>query len=294
MSERKLSRQNYESDPSVDVIDRSSCDSQPLPIINGLWIGQLSPLEQLCLNSFVAQGHSVHLYTYEPIEGVPQGVTLCDATEILPASRIFHNRLGKGKGSLAAFSDLFRYKLLLDKGGWWVDADVFCLKPFDFAAPYVFGAEERPVASGILKMPRGCLLAERCYESARRIDPGTIVWNELVDILERYVRELSLTTYVLPKETFSPIDWRDVPDHVKGRKHFVLSSRSYAVHLYNEMWRRNNLNKWCRYPSSSVLNVLCRHAKLGEGMEYCGPSSSTTSSSIWAKLRSCWPLPKAA
>src|SRR5206468_3047474 len=94
----------------------------------------------------------------------------------------------KGKGSLAAFSDLFRYRLLLDQGGWWVDADVFCLKPFDFTAPYVFGAEVKPVASGIIKMPRGCALAERCYELARRVDPQTIVWNELVNILECAVR----------------------------------------------------------------------------------------------------------
>jgi hypothetical protein len=159
---------NREPDRSVGLTDPSAREPPPLPVINALWIGQLSPLEQLCLKSFVARGHSVHLYTYDPIENVPQGVTLQDAAQILPPSQIFRNRLGKGKGSVAAFSDLFRYKLLLDKGGWWVDADVFCLKPFDFAAPYVFGAEDKPVASGIIKMPRGCLLAEMCYESARR------------------------------------------------------------------------------------------------------------------------------
>ncbi len=41
--------------------------------------------------------------------------------------------------------------------------------------------------------------------------------------------------YVLPAKTFSPIVWRDVPDYVLGRKNFVLSETSYAVHLYNEM-----------------------------------------------------------
>jgi hypothetical protein len=294
MSERKLSRQNGESDPRVGFAESDACDSRSLPIINGLWIGQLSPVEQLCLRSFVAGGHSVHLYTYEPIQNVPQGVTLRDASQILPASQVFHNRLGKGKGSLAAFSDLFRYKLLLDKGGWWVDADVFCLKPFDFAAPYVFGAEDKPVASGVLKMPTGSLLAERCYESARRVDPKTIVWNELVDILERNVRDLNLMNYVLPEETFSPISWRDVPDYVKGRKHFVPKSQSYAVHLYNEMWRRNELSKWSRYPSTSVLNVLYRYAERGEGTKYMAPSSGPATPSLLATLRRYWPLRKVA
>jgi len=284
---------NREPELNADYTDPSVRESAPLPIINGLWIGPLSPLERLCMKSFVARGHSVHLYTYDPIENVPQGVTLQDAAEILPPSQIFRNQLGKGKGSLAGFSDLFRFKLLLDKGGWWVDADVFCLKPYDFAAPYVFGAAERLVASGNIKMPRGCLLAERCYESARRVDPGTINWNELVDILERAVQDLDLMTYVLPSETFSPIVWRDVPDYVRGRKHFVPPSRSYAVHLANEMWRRHKLDKWRRYPPSSILNVLSRHAKLGDE-EYGEPSSSTTATSVWAKLRRRWPWRRAA
>ena len=285
---------NREPNPSVGGTDPGACEDTPLPVINELWIGQLSPLEQLCLKSFVARGHSVHLYTYDSIDNVPQGVSLQDASQILPRSQIFRNHLGQGKGSLAAFSDLFRYKLLLDKGGWWVDADVFCLKAFDFAAPYVFGAEEKPVASGIIKMPRGCLLAEMCYESARRVDPATIHWNELVNILERNVREQNLMSYVLPSETFSPIFWRDVPDYVMGIKHFVPSPRSYAVHLYNEMWRRNRLEKWQRYPTSSVLNVLCRHAKPGDQEEYCVSCRDTAAQNVWARLRRYWPLRRAA
>ena len=125
-----------------------------LPTINALWIGQLSPVERLCLGSFATQGHPVHLYAYDEIENLPEGVTIQDATQILPRELIFTNQLGKGKGSLAAFSDLFRFKLLLDRGGWWVDADIFCLKPFHFTAPYVFGFEANNVASGVIRMPR--------------------------------------------------------------------------------------------------------------------------------------------
>lgn len=264
-----------------------------LPVINGLWIGQLSPLEKRCLKSFVAHGHPYHLYTYEPIDDVPQGVILQDAGQILPHSLIFRNQNGKGKGSLAAFSDLFRYKLLLDRGGWWVDTDVFCLKPFDFTAPYVFGAEDKPVASGVLKLPRGCELARRCYERAVQIDPATIVWNELVALLERGVRELGLMGYVLPARTFSPIVWRDVPDCVQGRKKFVPSRRSYAVHLYNEMWRRNGLDKSGPYPPGSIINVLCRLA----GIEEDGHGAATlpmTPPRQPSRFKRYWPFRRAA
>src|SRR3954467_14258102 len=117
---------NRATNSSVGCTEPAACECPMLPVINELWIGQLSPVEQLCLKSFVAKGHNVHLYTYDAIENVPQGVTLQDAAQILPPSQIFRNRRGRGKGSLAGFSDLFRYKLLLDKGGWWVDTDVFC------------------------------------------------------------------------------------------------------------------------------------------------------------------------
>jgi hypothetical protein len=266
---------------------------QPLPVINGLWIGQLSPLEQLCIKSFVVQGHPYHLYTYDRLDNVPDGVTVQDAGEILPQSLIFRNQLGKGKGSLAAFSDLFRYKLLLERGGWWVDTDVFCLKPFDFSAPYVFGAEDKPVASGVIKMPQGCPLAERCYELARQVDPKTIVWNELVAILERGVKDMGLMSYVLRPETFSPIAWHDVPDYILGRKNYRPSTKSYGVHLYNEMWRRNNLDKWRRYPSTSALNVLRRYAGLPEEQ---GADSEPMSILLRPAtvLKRYWPFTRAA
>jgi hypothetical protein len=115
-----------------------------------------------------------------------------------------------------------------------------------------------------------------------------------VHILERNVRDLNLMSYVLPEETFSPIFWGDMPKHVKGLKKFVPSSRSYAVHLYNEMWRRNGLDKWCRYPRSSVVNVLYRYAKLGDEKEYCASSRTKIAPSVWAKVRHSWPLRKAA
>ena len=44
-------------------------------------------------------------------------------------------------GSLAAFSNLFRYKLLLERGGWWVDTDVICLRPFRVRDELVIASE---------------------------------------------------------------------------------------------------------------------------------------------------------
>jgi hypothetical protein len=113
--------------------------------IHGLWVGrQLSRLEHLTLRSFLLKGHPFNLWVYDELEDdLPQGVVLRDASQILPRERIFLKEepdLGSivGKKSYGPFSDLFRYKLLHDQGGVWVDMDVTCLRPFDFETPYLF------------------------------------------------------------------------------------------------------------------------------------------------------------
>jgi len=104
-------------------------------IIQSLWIGdELSSIEKLCINSFLKNGHPFHLYTYSNVKGVPKGTTILDANTIIPKSKIFRY----ANGSVACFADYFRYKLLFDKGNWWVDTDVICLKPFNFKEKYVF------------------------------------------------------------------------------------------------------------------------------------------------------------
>jgi hypothetical protein len=58
-----------------------------------------------------------------------------DANEIIAETHVFKNAR---QNTFAAFSDFLRYKLLLDRGGWWVDVDTICLRPFDFEDDYVF------------------------------------------------------------------------------------------------------------------------------------------------------------
>ena len=104
--------------------------------IQTLWVGDtLSTMERLCLSSFVHHGHETHLYTYSDIDNVPEGVVVKDGNEILPESMIFEYKNYK---SFSGFSNYFRYKLLTENGGYWVDTDVVCMKPFNFEEPFVF------------------------------------------------------------------------------------------------------------------------------------------------------------
>lgn len=83
------------------------------------WFGDhLTPYQLLALKSFVDFGHDYVLYAYKHFD-VPGGVELRDAKDILPEDRVFFygDRAGIGRGSVSAFSNLFRYYLLHQMGG---------------------------------------------------------------------------------------------------------------------------------------------------------------------------------
>src|SRR5262245_2642869 len=106
--------------------------------VKSLWIGRrLSTMEQLCIESFLQNGYDFDLYTYGDVKNVPDGTTLLDANEILPEKWVTHFRYDK-RPSISPFSNVFRYKLLHDKGGIWVDMDVVCLRPFVLKEDYCF------------------------------------------------------------------------------------------------------------------------------------------------------------
>lgn len=123
-----------------------------LPKIASLWIGgRLSWLEQLCLVSFVDAGHQTTLYSYAPIDNLPRGVKAASAQEIFPAEPMYrHARTG----SPAIHADLFRLNLLRKTDQIWVDADMYCYRPFEFASPFVFGWEKPGlVCNAVLGLP---------------------------------------------------------------------------------------------------------------------------------------------
>ena len=124
-----------------------------LPEIASLWIGdELSWLEQLCLKSFADAGHHTTLYSYTPISNVPHGVHTADAALIYPGDPILrHARTG----SPAIHADMWRLNLLKKTDKIWVDADMYCYRPFSFTSPFVFGWEKPGlICNAVLGLPR--------------------------------------------------------------------------------------------------------------------------------------------
>jgi hypothetical protein len=233
--------------------------------IQGLWVeGPLTAMERLSLRSFLAHGHPYHLYSYDAVPDLPAGAELRPAAEVLPASAVFRYSAEAG-GSFAAFSNLFRYRLLHQRGGWWADTDVVCLRPFDFPAGRVFAAERcrqggEVCTSCVLKVPAGDEVCGDCCERASRDPSRATVWGATGPaLLGRVVRERRRGDGVQPADAFCPIDWWRAEDLLGP---VALPAAAYAVHLWHEMWRWHGWPKQPVHPPQALYQQL--HARYPE------------------------------
>lgn len=243
-------------------------------MVQSLWIGRkLSIMEKLCISSFLQNGHTFHLYVYNDVEGVPDGTVLKDANELVSSSRIFKY---KHYDSYAGFSNLFRYKLLYEKGGYWVDTDVVCLKPFCFERDHMFASvrsRKQPwdylitryiITSWFIKAPIGSKIMDYCYKAAAERDPEKLVWGETgPKLLRTAVRQFGMQEYISPHNSFFPIharEWKQLIHHsfIADRKWERDLQSAYAIHLYHEMWRRNGIDKNATFHRDSIYERLKR------------------------------------
>lgn len=255
------------------------------PTVRTLWIGtELSRIEQLSLRSFTACGHDVELFTYGKVIGIPDGIHVRDANEVLPESMIFRY---KGSNSVACFANWFRYKLLYEEGGVWVDADVICLKRFDFSSRLFFGREDyQTINCAVLGGAKGHPLFEWMmhqaespnkylpYDTARERrrkwkrkylqgnHRGNVKWGEAGPLgLTRAIKHLELQDFALPYTAFYPVHpqcWDAIFDSTYPSPDAFFPN-SYAIHLWNEMIRSNSeFDTNAVFPSNSLIEALKR------------------------------------
>jgi hypothetical protein len=129
-------------------------------------------------------GHRFRLFTYEDIV-VPDGVELADADRIVKQKEIF-----EFKKSITPFSDLFRYELLHKVGGWWIDADVLCLRS-DIPSLQHAWAEENDgsICNAVLKFPAGDQRLRKILEDARSRVQTIAAQHETSDLVTTHLQQ---------------------------------------------------------------------------------------------------------
>ena len=243
------------------------------PIIQSLWIGpSLSKLEILSIKSFIDNGHIYHLYTYDKVEGIPEGVEVKDGNEIISKNKIFRYK----NGSISAFSNLFRFVLLYKKGGYWVDTDLICVKKLPFkendivisSEPYKDYKTSTPTSS-LLKIPKNHYIALAgivvLNGFKQAILDGRMGWGAGPTTVKLLVQKYNLSNNILnwtgicscSCEDYKSIFYPNLEFNsnvIKTLKNIPESM--YCIHLWNEMLRQGGIDKNGSFEKNSLYEEM--------------------------------------
>ena len=241
------------------------------------WHGDaLSPYELFCLKSFIDCGYAVDLYTYDVDLVVPAGVRVCDAAELISRKEVFvYQAEGFGKGSPSAFSNHFRYRLLAEKGGWWIDTDVVCLSDRIPAVAEFYARQDADfVACGTMHFEPGHPVMLRCLEQTMKLGRA-VKWGDTGPrMLTRVLEELGCLERAVPASVCYPIHYSQALDALRPSQTAVLAPRiesSLFLHVWNSMLVHCGVHKACLAPKGSVLRALMdKHPVDGWVGEYDG------------------------
>lgn len=232
-----------------------------IPRLFSFWSGtQFGYLERICIASMLAAGHSLDIYSYDADLAAPEGVTLRDARDIIPESRVIRHETG----SLALFSDIFRYEALLQEAGIWIDLDMLLLKPIEAMGDHIFGWQDGYVINGaILRLPPDCQCLKAAVELCRsdvvvppqwprrkkvkqriraifgrHVPVQNLEWGAIGPLaLTRLIADFRLQHKSQPADVFYPVPWQEAHLTFAADASLVWSSftsSTRSVHLWND------------------------------------------------------------
>ncbi len=250
--------------------------------LNSLWVGeQLGYIENLCLKSAMRVGHEFVLYSYTPdsLKGVPRGVEVRDAREVMPEKNLLRY---SDSGSVALGANFFRYHLLAKGLGYWVDMDFCFLKPFDFTERAVMGFEyegwinnavmyipqDHAMVSDLLTMPA----TNRCppwFGPRRqlsyywtRLTKGTIEVQDMpwgtysAGMVTYLAKKHGLAESAQPPSVFYPLRWSEAKLLYEDEEKIsdTIKDDTCAVHMWHS--RLEDLSK-SPPPKNSFMHRMC-------------------------------------
>jgi hypothetical protein len=280
----------------------------------------MSLLERACLVSWVAHGACVHLYTHDnpttlrnqiPAAIRPH-ITVIDADTILSRARKFDFKGPAPKSKRAnaftalPFSDMFRYEMLRQKGGIWMDMDIILIRPIPVrvrTAPYFF-VTERTMQAGAYRSkepqkPTNACIGARDPDSewarwittaADRITAAGEVssaWT-FMKTFQESIATLSLESYLEPPEFIMPVNWWDVdglfrplsgPTDCLKPKYGVPGTcardvfgtpHTVGVHLFRGLLRKRDMpyEDRTKIPPDSFMGKLLAHVEKAASLSH--------------------------
>ncbi len=261
------------------------------------WFGEtISPYQRLAMKSFIDHGHQYVLYAYDKFD-VPAGVELRDASEILPRSRVFFygEGAGVGRGSVAVFSNLFRYHLLIKRGDWWVDADVVCLSETIPTTDVFMGWEyDHQIGNAMLKFPAHHPFLSALCDATEAVGPDPEWGTTGPHLVTSLATEQNLLHLASPHPFAYPVQSADALHLFLPARHAEVQERIAGkpfLHIWNEIMRRAVILSNMAPPRGSVMaDLFARHAIEFDGLPYTADQIQRLADNYYAAATWSHPL----
>jgi glycosyltransferase involved in cell wall biosynthesis len=118
------------------------------------------------------------------------------------------------------------------------------------------------INAGVIKCPPKSEFAKYCYDVCMAKDTNKIGWGEIgPQLVKRSVEKHNLMKYVKSYDAFCPIHYTEMDKIIKPS--VVKPGNSwYGIHLWNEFWRRLNINKDIPVVGSLYDRLYTKYVKI--------------------------------
>lgn len=192
-------------------------------------------------------GHPVSVWSYSPSKLdflLASGIEVRAADDVMP--RAMFERIVAGS-EIRYFSDAFRYAVLYEHGGLWMDCDVVMLRPFPFRGDYFFNLQWRGGHQGHF-VCGNVIYAEAHSHHMRALYEMSIErfhgeWGKGFGeigprLLSDYIASdagADLREWVFGPMFFNPIDWTEIGEFDKplsALAGYLNDERVFGVHMW--------------------------------------------------------------
>lgn len=235
---------------------------------SAFWSGSpLGPYEQLAVASFVSAEHEVRVYSYDEGLALPEGVTLCDAREVVD-----EERLRSFPGGVTHFSNHFRYRLLDSSSTIWFDTDLVLLEPrlLPDAGPIFASQSDGLINTSLLGLPPGSAVLQKLISESDAAPTSDLRWGSLGPRLLTEVLEAGgLSSHALPTDVVYPLGptniwWAFDASEIDRCRRAVRGAMT--LHLWNQYLKKLGFKEVAPQRGSLLAELASRH-----GVEFALP-----------------------
>jgi hypothetical protein len=151
---------------------------------------------------------------------------------------------------------------LSEIGGWWVDTDHCCLKPFSFEAEECYFQEPTRDASirvvnGFFKASQGSAVLRYCLDVFERKNISLLVHGETGPLLlTEALRYSNNIDTIIPSAMFFPVPWWDYRRLLFDEA--LSLENCFTLHFWNAKITGDGYDKNGQYPEKSIFETLKR------------------------------------